>query len=78
MIECRRIDAHVYDIFQGKQWDEWSRVRKGRSSTFVLAGNRLPHGLLKALDDILRPNMPITYGQDVETMLFHNQIINEG
>jgi hypothetical protein len=75
-IELRRVGPYVYDLFQGNQWETWSRVRKGRSSTFVLEGERLPHNMLKELDKILTPNMPITYGQDLETMLRNNEVIN--
>ena len=78
MIELRRVGPFVYDLFQGNQWSTWSRVRKGRSSTFVMEGERLSYDMLKALDRILAPNMPITYGQDLETMLRHNEIINRG
>lgn len=58
-IELRRVGPYIYDLFQGNQWSTWSRVRKGRSSTFVMAGEKLPHSLLKDLDGILHPRFPI-------------------
>lgn len=65
-MEIRRIAPHVYDVFFNKQWDEHSRVRQGRSSTFVVSGNKLPHPVLKELHSLLAPNMPVNYGQSVE------------
>ena len=76
MLEARRIDNNTYDIFIGKQWGDWVRVRKGRSSTYRLAGMRVPHDLLKWLHTVLAPNMPINYGQDIETMLHNINAIN--
>ena len=77
-IEVRRVGPYLYDLFMDNQWDAWSRVRKGRSSTFVTAGAKLPHAVLKALDEVLHPIMPITYGQQLSTMLTHNDAINNG
>lgn len=69
--EIRRVDARTYDVFTGNQWSSWSRVKKGRSSTFVAAGEALSHGFLKHLHHILAPNMPINYNQPHTTTL-HN------
>lgn len=77
-IEARRIDNNTYDLFIGNQWSDWIRVRRGRSSTYRLAGIRVEHALLKWLHDVLAPNMPITYGQDMNTMLINNNAINQG
>ena len=62
-MEIRRIDNNTYDVFMNTQWDEHTRVRKGRSSTYVLSGNKLPHPVLKELHSLLAPNMPVNYGQ---------------
>jgi hypothetical protein len=75
-IEARRIDNNTFDIFLGTQWSDWIRVRKGRSSTYRLAGIRVEHSLLKWLDEVLAHNMPITYGQDMNTMLHNINAIN--
>ena len=61
----RRIDFNTYDLFIGKGWDQWARVRKGRSSTFRLAGEHVPHGLLKFLNGVLSPSFPINYNQSL-------------
>lgn len=75
-IEARRIDRNTYDLFLGTQWSDWIRVRQGRSSTYRLAGMRVEHGLLKWLHEVLASNMPITYGQDMNTMLVNINGIN--
>lgn len=67
--EIRRVDARTYDVFQGNQWSDHTRVRQGRSSTFVLAGQPLSHGFLKHLHGVLAPNMPINYSQPHSTTL---------
>ena len=67
--EIRRAGARTYDVFTGNQWDTWSRVQQGRSSTFIQAGEKLPYGFLKHLHGVLAPNMPINYGQSHDTTL---------
>lgn len=67
----RRIDASTYDVFTGKQWGSHSRVKAGRSSAFVVSGERLPYAFMKHLHEILHPSMPINYGQDHELTLKH-------
>jgi len=69
MYTIRRIDNNTYDVFTGKQWGTHTRVRQGRSSTFVLAGERLPYNFLKHLHGVLAPNMPINYNQPHEQTL---------
>lgn len=76
-MEIRRIDNNTYDVFMNTQWDEHSRVRKGRSSTYVVSGNKLPHALLKELHGILAPNMPINYGQGLLQTLDNCHILHQ-
>ena len=33
----RKVDAHIFDVFMGKGWDNWVRVKTHRSPT----GNRI-------------------------------------
>lgn len=61
-MEIRRVNKYVYDIFLGTQWDGWSRIRKGRSSTFVMQGNKLSYALLKQLDAVLNPSLHLKPG----------------
>jgi len=65
----RRIDKYTYDLFTGTGWDQWVRVRKGRSSTFRLAGEHISHGMLKWLDSFLSPSFPINYNQPLQETL---------
>ena len=78
-MEARRIDRNTYDVFFGKQFSPdgsgWSRVRQGRNSTYVLVGEKVDHPTLRWLHSVLAPNMPITYGQSIETMLHNNLAI---
>ena len=74
--EARRLDKFTYDIFQGKGWDNWVRVKQGRSSTYRIAGEKITHAELKDLHQILDPRMPITYGQPMENMLININAIN--
>ncbi len=71
-IEARRIDKYTYDLFFGKQWGSWSRVRQGKNGVYRVAGEKVDHQTLKALNNILAPRMPITYGQDIGTMYRNN------
>ena len=74
-MEARRVDNNTYDIFIGKQWGTWVRVRQNRHNTYRVGGNKVDHAFLKELHEILAPNMPITYGQDMHTMLHNNVAI---
>lgn len=74
-MEARRLDRNTWDIFVGKQWGDWIRVRLGRTGVYRVAGMRVDHALLRELDRYLAPDMPITYGQDMSTMLNNNLAI---
>lgn len=76
-MEARRVARNVYDIFFGKQWVDHVRVRQTQHGTHRISGMKIPHSTLKDIDDILAPNMPITYGQTMQEMLVNNKIINE-
>ena len=75
-MELRRTDnKYEFDCFYGNGWDNWARVHKGRSSTYQVAGQKLSKAELKWLHDILAPDIPITYGQSVEEMLFNFSVM---
>lgn len=76
MLELRRVDHNTYDLFQGKGWNNWTRVRKGRSSTFGVAGQRIPHALMRDLDQVLHKQFPINYGQQLEETVRNLNSIN--
>jgi len=69
MYTIRRVDHNTYDVFLGNQWSDHTRIRAGRSSTFVVSGQRLPHPFLKYMHTVLHPSMPINYGQPHELTL---------
>ena len=75
MIEARRVSRNVYDLFFGTQWSDWVRVRQTRSGVHRVAGMMIDRQTLRDLDGVLAANMPITYGQDMETMLRNNLAI---
>ena len=68
-IEARRVDNRTYDLFLGTQWSDHVRVRQGRNGTYRVSGIKVDHSLLRWLDTVLAPNMPVTYGQDLNTMI---------
>lgn len=76
MNEIRRVTRNIYDVFSGKGWDNWSRLKQGRIGTFVQGGNRMTFSELRDWDEVLAPDIPITYGQPVEEMLFNINAIN--
>jgi hypothetical protein len=71
MFELRRISYNTWDLFQGKGWDTVSRIRRGKSGTFVMAGMRLSRPLLKELDATLYNNFPCTPGMSLEQTVNH-------
>lgn len=74
--EIRRINNNVFDCFFGKQWGTWVRVKKGRSSVYRIAGERISHTELHDLNQIIQPGMPISYGISQEVILKNCQIHN--
>lgn len=87
-IEARRVDRNTFDIFIGKQWSSHIRVRCNKQGLYRVSGMRLgsvvqednqtekvDHNFLKRLNNIVAPNMPITYGQDMDTMYHNNMVI---
>ena len=74
-LEIRRTsNKYVFDLFYGNGWDNWSRVHKGRSSAWVVAGSPLGRDELNALMPVLDDNnyrfhrIPCKYGETVQEM----------
>jgi len=44
-----RVNRTTFDVFQGKQWGDWSRLRSGRNGVYVAKGRSLSHATTKAL-----------------------------
>lgn len=87
-IEARRVDNNTFDLFIGKQWSTYVRVRNNKHGVYRVSGMRLgtvvqeggesmkvDHNFLRSLNDIIAYNMPISYGQDIHTMYRNNMVI---
>lgn len=74
-MEFRRVAANVYDVFQGTQWGTHSRVRQTKTGVYVMSGEKLPHRVLKWLNSVLAPNMPINYGMPQEQTIQHCRVL---
>ncbi len=53
----RKLDARRFDVFEGKQWSTWSRLKSSRKGVFVEKGLSLPYNIIKALADNTNPNL---------------------
>ena len=51
----KRLGRNVFDVFEGKQWSSWSRLKIGRNGVYVAAGNLLHRGVTKALVATIDP-----------------------
>jgi hypothetical protein len=65
-MEIRQVRRYVYDVFLFNGWENWSRVRKGRSYVSLVDGNRLPHAVLKQLNVILNEKPELAPGNRFE------------
>jgi hypothetical protein len=45
--QVRHVDGNCFDVFFGSGWEDWSRVKTGRSYTHVIAGKRLTEEQIK-------------------------------
>ena len=75
-MELRRISYNTWDVFQGKGWNNHTRIRKGKAGVYRMLGAHMPRQLLKELDSVLYPNFPITYGMTVDQTVNNLNIIN--
>ena len=75
MTTVRRVDGNTFDVFTGTQWDEWTRIRVGRSSTYRLAGQHLPREIFNEIKALLHPAMPINYAHSQEHSLYNCSFI---
>jgi len=49
----KKLKPNVFDVFLGKGFDNWSRVRRGHWGVSVVQGNRLPKSALREIQDAL-------------------------
>lgn len=50
----KKLHSNVFDVFLGKGFDQWSRVRRGHWGVSVVAGSRLPKTLLREVESHLK------------------------
>lgn len=50
----KKLHTNVFDVFLGKGFNNWSRVRRGHWGVSVIAGNRLPKSALREVADHLK------------------------
>lgn len=62
IFHVRRVSRNVFDVFEGKQWSSWSRLKAGRNGVYVAQGGRLPYAVTKALANGINPREEV---QDV-------------
>ena len=51
----KRVGFNTFDVFQGKQWGTWSRLRSGRNGVYVAQGERLGHDTTQAVAAAINP-----------------------
>ena len=45
----RKLHNNVFDVFLGKGFDTWTRVRRGHWGVSTIAGKRVPKSMMKAI-----------------------------
>ena len=75
-MELRRIDHNTYDLFQGNGWYNWTRIRKSKSNTYGILGQRIPHALMRDLNEALYPGLPLSHGATLEETIFNLNAIS--
>ena len=43
----KKLHRNVFDVFMGQGYNNWSRVKRTHYGVSVVAGQRLPHSLLR-------------------------------
>ena len=49
----KKLTPNVFDVFMGKGFDNWTRVRRGHWGISIIAGNRLPKAIIRAIESEL-------------------------
>ena len=55
-----------FDVFTGKGWGNWTRVRRGNVGAYGVAGQRLAHPVMREVSHLLEARIP-TMGLTVKT-----------
>lgn len=56
---CLKVDHRTFDIFEGKQWSSWSRLKSGKQGVYVTGGEKLPFKTVKAIASQINPKESI-------------------
>lgn len=49
----KRLSKHVYDVFLGNGFHNWTRVKSTHFGVAYVAGNKIPHSMLKAVAGVV-------------------------
>lgn len=55
-MQVRQLDRHVFDVFLGTGFNQWSRVRRFHWGYKVVNGNFLPKEILKEVSSTINQN----------------------
>lgn len=50
----KKLKPNVFDVFLGRGFANWSRVRRGHWGVSVIAGNRLPKSALREVQETIK------------------------
>ena len=49
----KKLHRNVFDVFLGKGFDHWSRVKRTHFGITVIAGQKLPHNMMRQITEHL-------------------------
>jgi hypothetical protein len=53
----KRAGYNTFDVFAGKQWSSWSRLKAGRNGVYVAMGEKVDHTTTRALAASINPKL---------------------
>ena len=56
--QVNRLNKNTFDIFEGKQWGSWTRLRGGKNGVYIADGLKLPRPLVRAVAGKINPKLP--------------------
>ncbi len=55
--QVNRVSRNVFDIFEGNQWSDWSRLKAGKNGVFVAQGRSLPYSVVRQIAAAINPTL---------------------
>ena len=49
----KKLHRNVFDVFMGNGYENWTRVKRTHYGVSVVAGQRLPHSLLRNVANVI-------------------------